>query len=361
MVAPFKPYSKNITIKAMYWQSNNRRWVAYNAYSIVSSGTSQVPPYVNTAYVCHLYLTLKSVNGEDVKAWAVSPGSYGTRVEATNAARARFVGSIGEASQIGSTLTTELKQSYGTVVGGALNLLLSAKAVKAGKLVKAAEILGIAPPQVRRTKVLRTKRGKRITVTKTVLRLPSGREIVKDVGSKWLWWSYGIKPLVTDMYNAMDVLQRPLPWTRVHGSGISHYEFKANTFDFYRLECKVKVAANVRVVNPNLFLANQLGLTNPVQWLNEGIPFSFVIDWFSNLSQVISQMTDFVGLEIADPVTAEHSSVQLNSSTGDSKIRHLYSRSLTMPTAKLRFAYERFQWQRGANAISLLVQFLPKK
>lgn len=132
-------------------------------------------------------------------------------------------------------------------------------------------------------------------------------------------------------------------------------------------DCKVTIAANVRVKNPNLWLANQLGLINPVQMVNEGIMFSFVLDWFSNLSQVISQMTDFVGLEIADPVTSEKSSVTYDMfNTGDfedpiansTRKSTTLLRTLSIPPARLRLAYERFSWRRGANAISLLVQFL---
>jgi hypothetical protein len=172
-----------------------------------------------------------------------------------------------------------------------------------------------------------------------------------------------------DAYNSVDVLQREQPWMRIEGSGTATAELRdtSGTFTVVTHTCKsrVRMGLNVRVKNSDLFLANQLGLVNPVQMINEALMFSFVVDWFSNLSQVISQMTDFVGLETSDPVTSSLTFQTLShvEKPGRAFYRQVchrkdFSRSLIIPPAKLRFAYERFHWQRGANAISLLVQFL---
>lgn len=114
----------------------------------------------------------------------------------------------------------------------------------------------------------------------------------------------------------------------------------------------------VTVNNPNAHLANQLGLLNPIQWINEAIPLSFVVDWFSNLSQVISQLTDFVGLDVIKPITTRRftGTEGVSHSGGSSEKKFfVHKRKLEIPTAKLQFAYERFSWQRGLNAISLLI------
>lgn len=362
MVAPFKSYSKYAR-QMRFWRTPDGRFIALVSYEFHAQGVTQKPPFVNTAYFADV---MRSSSGAaDAGSWSVTPGeAYGTKIEATNRARAKFVEAIGEASQLGSTLTSEFKSTYGTVVGGAVSLLQSARAVRKGNLVEAARLIGIAPPKERTRVTVKTlKSGRKVTISREVLALPSGREVVRSAGSKWLWWSYGIKPLVSDMYNAMDVLQRELPYAKVEGYGASSYVFKNGPLT-HVCKSKIRITADVRVINPNLFLANQLGLTNPVQWLNEGIPFSFVVDWFSNLSQVISQMTDFVGLEIANPITAEKSTIQETYvwwGATDVKDRTILRRDLSIPEAKLRFAYERFSPLRGANAVSLLVQFLQKK
>lgn len=200
--------------------------------------------------------------------------------------------------------------------------------------------------------------------------MPSGKYVAKSLANKWLWFSYGIKPLVSDIANGMDVLTRPAPYSaQVKKSGRS-VRIIDRTTDWglralFKSNVTIKISARVSVSNPNLWLANQLGLVNPVQAFNEGIPFSFVIDWFSNLSQVIMQMTDFVGLEIAEPLTVskyEHSTTYTETWYPTAPIKTCleegYNRKLEIPRAKLVFAYERFEWQRGANAVSLLVGLL---
>jgi hypothetical protein len=294
-------------------------------------------------------------------------------------ARAKFVNHLGDSSSFGATLTAELKQTWGTVNGGIVQALAAAKAVASGKLGKAAKILGFHPPtewvsaKTRRVnKTALNRDGKRTVVKKPgyhAWRMPDGKMVAQNAAGRWLWYSYGVKPLVSDIYNGMDILTRDLPFHRVTGKGYgSSARNGPRTFYKEKLSAKssVRISAFVRVANPNLWLANQLGLINPIQWINEAIPFSFVIDWFSNLSQIIMQMTDFIGLEIARPVTTYKHVGEISLTypeygqlTCRSQATY-FNRTLSVPSAKLRFAYERFQWQRGANAISLLVGFLKK-
>lgn len=368
MVAPFKPYSKSIRLD--WVGSTQARYILY------ALGTNQVPPYVNTAYTC-------SITGSNTANYSWGNNVYSDEVRiqsrqiAINKAKAKMMAELGDTSSIGATLTAERRETYGMLKSGILTIFSSARALKRGDLVKAARLLGVAPPERTIVSIRRTRNGKgrRITSRRKVLVLPNGRQVAHSLGNKWLWWSYGVKPLAIDVYNCADVLQREQPWKRIQGVGSGTYtntltdssiwDNIIRTSNTGKSVCKMSI--DVRIKNANLFLADQLGLTNPVQWINEAIMFSFVIDWFSNLSQVISQMTDFVGLETSDPLTAIKSSqtqVVTQSKSGVTpkieRYRIEYERSLTIPPAKLRFAYERFSWQRGANAISLLVQFLKK-
>lgn len=336
------------------------RCFTFKGYILTAAGTKQVPPYVNTAYTCDIQRAFTGT--ADAASWAVSPGGA-AEVEATSQARARFGQAIGSASQLGSTLTSERRATYETVMGGIRTIFQSAKALKGGNIVKAARLLGVSPPVERQVVRFKRKKGRVVKVVRHVLILPTGREVVRSIGARWLWWSYGVKPLAQDIYNAVDVVQRPLPATKVEGKGYATSTQKSGSTT-YVWKSHVKVSANIRVINPNLFVANQLGLTNPAQWVLEGIPFSFVLDWFSNLSQVVSQLTDLVGLEIVDPMTATKSSVfetYVWWGATDTKDWTAFKRTLSIPNVNLHFGYERFQWQRGANAISLLVQFLQKK
>lgn len=58
----------------------------------------------------------------------------------------------------------------------------------------------------------------------------------------------------------------------------------------------VGITGLVTVNNPNLLLLNKLGLLNPASIAWELVPYSFVLDWFANINTVLSQFTDFAGL-----------------------------------------------------------------
>lgn len=359
MVAPFKPYVRESTT-SMLVQLPHGGWIRVTDTYIRRTGVTQKPPYVDTPYETVIY---KHLNGVDnvFRGWDTTSRDLQFAI---NSARAKFVGALGDSSSFGATFTAERKSTWDTVLGGVSAALRSARAVSRGRLGEAAKILGFHPPvEVVKTRH-RRKKGKSFTTRREHWRMPSGKLVAKSAANKWLWWSYGVKPLVGDLYNGMDILVRDAPWHRVHGYGSARSETRGSgpQKDYDKTLSSCAISADVRVANPNLWLANQLGLINPVQWINEAIPFSFVVDWFSNLSQVISQMTDFVGLEIAKPLTTTKSVCShttyddyFGSCTSNSTF---YVRTLEIPKAKLLFKYEKFNWQRGANAVSLLVGML---
>lgn len=303
---------------------------------------------------------------DDADAWAVYPDSFPDMVRATNTARRRFVERLGQSSQLGSTLTAELRSSWGVVSGGIASALLAARAAVKGNIPMVAHHLGFHPPVVRQRVRVRYKGSSRKrTVYRDAWRMPDGREVAKSLSNKWLFYSYGVAPLMGDLQNAMEVLTRLPPLALIWGTGssVSTYRIAGPSQTRYEVGASVRISARVRVKNPNLWLANQLGLINPVQMVNEGIRLSFVVDWFSNLSQVISQMTDFVGLEVTRPITFSKSKIQQYSIwTGYNlplgKERQDIERRLEIPDAVLVIEYERPNWQRGLNAISLLLQIL---
>lgn len=361
MVAPLVEKSKSETRRAPNGDM---------VYSYYRAGYTQKPPYVNTA----LYLIV--LRGDNTSIHSMPFPLEGSVSDmAANAARKRFVDKLGSSSSFGASLTAELRQTWGTVVDGVSRTLLAARAVSRGDLPRAAKILGFAPPTKTTRHVMSKKKVKGGKFFKTITHrtywvMPSGKYVLKSLANKWLWFSYAIKPLVSDIHNGMDVLTRPAPYSsKIKANGTRESEYDRRDYDgyrqYYKSHVRVSISATVSVRNPNLWLANQLGLVNPVQMFNEGIPFSFVIDWFSNLSQVISQLTDFVGLDIAQPVTSlksksmsRHEWNGYPPSKPISVTKEEYRRSLDIPSAKLKFDYEPFSWQRGLNAVSLLVGFL---
>lgn len=338
-----------------------RSWV------LIRTGATQKPPFnldLGCTLVKRIFVADGLANGAEHGNSFDPLADYDHVVAARNTARSRFVDKLGQSSQLGSTLTSELRKTWGTVVDLVTKALFAARAMKRRDPIEALKILGFSPPVVRRTIVrsTKTRSGRRVLrkITRDYWVMPNGRYLAKGAANKWLLYSYGVKPLCQDIYNAMDVLTRDPPSTIVRGSATASAQLSSDNISA-AMKASFRVQAHVRVGNPNLWLANQLGLLNPAQWVLEGIPFSFVVDWFSNLTQIVNQMTDFVGLVITKPCTSQVGICTETVSTvnGNNVVyEYIWRRTLTVPEAQLRFAYERFSWQRGLNAISLLVGFL---
>lgn len=204
----------------------------------------------------------------------------------------------------------------------------------------------------------------------------------KGWGRGWLEFSFGWSPLVGDISSAMDVLVNREPKFRVYGGGkdvsstrvhqtwspgTQYYSWTTETssFDIY-----TKQGCRLVVSNPNLALANQLGLVNPAVVVWELIPFSFLIDWFANVESVLSQGTDFLGLAVSDQYQRHFATGIATRDSGDvyngryettrNRVIHAgRGTSLTGVTLSVR-PWKNPHWRRGLNAISLLVQGLGK-
>jgi len=123
-----------------------------------------------------------------------------------------------------------------------------------------------------------------------------------DVSSLWLEYTFGWKPLVQDIYNATQVLQQDFNFSKFKASrSVPAYVDYVNSSGFgYAASAAVwcNVGGYVRITNPNLFLANQLGLTNPAAVAYDAIPFSFVLDWFLPVQKFLASFQNDVGLEM---------------------------------------------------------------
>jgi hypothetical protein len=131
----------------------------------------------------------------------------------------------------------------------------------------------------------------------------------KASANNWLEFHFGWDPLVKDINAAVQTLNnRPAYNTVVEGKASvttdkSHSGGNDQTLTVYHevFRTRVRMSARVSVVNPNLFLANQLGLVNLASTALEVVKFSFIADWFSNLGQFVSSLTTFAGLSVDLP------------------------------------------------------------
>lgn len=146
--------------------------------------------------------------------------------------------------------------------------------------------------------------------------VPKGVKPRKAFANNFLEYHFGWEPLVKDIGATIDIFQKPYPQNmRVSGKGHEKYrsQFDINRGNGYHEfgltvgEVYARIDATVSVSNPNLLLANQMGFVNPLVVAWELVPFSFVVDWFTNVGQVIGSMSDLWGLNI---VSSSHTSYQ---------------------------------------------------
>lgn len=62
----------------------------------------------------------------------------------------------------------------------------------------------------------------------------------------------------------------------------------------------VTYAAGIRIDNPNLWLANRLGLLNPFVVAWDLVPWSFLVNMVTNMGEVLGSLTDLAGITLTD-------------------------------------------------------------
>lgn len=141
----------------------------------------------------------------------------------------------------------------------------------------------------------------------------------RDASSLWLEYWFGWAPLIQEVYNLVRELFNPkgnspggsvfkeggAPFVGTARVPVSFHETRpAEPNDggsrVEKGEGYIKASVGCRLVgvNPNALAWNQLGLANPAAVAWALVPFSWVVDWFANLSQLLNSFTDKVGLEM---------------------------------------------------------------
>lgn len=194
----------------------------------------------------------------------------------------------------------------------------------------------------------------------------------RDLSGTFLEVSYGLLPTYQDIHASVEVLNSKPPPLIIKGYGTSSLRERLaqgpNAYTRYLRErdtsCRVHYGTQVNVSNPNLFLANQLGLVNPVSFLVERAPWSFVLNWFINLDQFMGQGSDFYGLSLSYKYTSTKVTQRKRyqwSTTGlyGEYLQNSFSRVTNLTTPSLGFRQVKaWGWYRAANAVSLLANNL---
>lgn len=270
---------------------------------------------------------------------------------------------ISDRASIGAALA-ELPEAVQMVSNRLLQTRRLIKAVKRGRIEEAwavvSETYGRSVAQAYRKRTTR-RRG-------------------DDWASRYLEMHFGWTPMIGDIYDSIAVLQEPIKDVRVKAtatsalstwrtvSGVPSLDYQ--TFDYSKGQA-ARYGCEVAISNPNLWLANQLGLVNPLSVAWEVVPFSFVVDWFVNVEQFLTLGTDFLGLTLKNSYStdAAFGTEDYVYTYAPTKVRR-YARftagrtsrstGLILPSLSLKPA-KLWGWKRAASAAALLTLLLPGK
>jgi hypothetical protein len=194
---------------------------------------------------------------------------------------------------------------------------------------------------------------------------------VKKIASGVLILDFVVLPTLEDIYSAINVLQSPIKDVRVRGrafvdknlvfdTGAAGSRWVTETGKVF-----AEYGASLKVDNPNLWLANTMGVVNPAQIAWQLLPGSFLFDWLIPIEQTLGMMTDFLGLEVSSSYTT--STIRTTRTEGFSPGFYqgqtaLFSRLDMVRTPGIVLPSLRFRplkvpgMRRAANAAALAIQ-----
>lgn len=128
----------------------------------------------------------------------------------------------------------------------------------------------------------------------------------KEFGALWLEYWMGWAPTVGDIYAALDALTRILPWHPIRAGSRRQFHSESSLGNGAETTATslvdgfvtVHISASIEIENPAAHMLQTLGLLNPLKTGWETTPFSWFADWFTNVGQVLGQLTDWVGLKL---------------------------------------------------------------
>jgi hypothetical protein len=182
----------------------------------------------------------------------------------------------------------------------------------------------------------------------------------KTLAQAWIETWFGWLPTIGDVQKGVEVLSRPLPMEYISARSALNHDLSIDGRHVGR--SWVVCGALIYVSNPNLYLASQLGLTNPIYTAYEVISKSWLLSWFVNIEQFFKQWSVFHGVTVDSPWKSVGIRDSLSFSYLFDGVRiygkgyaKSFERSLGLPEVTLQWkGLNRLSATRGATLASLL-------
>jgi hypothetical protein len=237
----------------------------------------------------------------------------------------------------------QARQTFQMLAVDARKVLSAWRALKSGNFAYAAQLLGLNP----------TARGGR------------------DLAALWLELQYGWKPLLSSIHDNAALLRK--------GFQTSPKEFKAKSTKSTSYDEDIVLADGTRVVwkchggtkvqylssvrDPGLTALDTFGLINPLEIAWELLPFSFVLDWFVPVGNILESLTATAGLDFVDGFVSDFHQADVTFTRGEAVLHMAYMsfERVWLPGYLLPELYGKanpFSTEHGLNALALLRQLI---
>lgn len=220
-----------------------------------------------------------------IYAWGYNPDLMD---RATNKAYDQLKGKVYDTAGLGVDCV-EYRQSLNMISRTCSTLVKAFKQVKHGNFIGASQTL--------RTHVV-----------------PKNVSTRKSAANNWLEYHFGWAPLVSDVYDSVEVLNNPIKaYTKVKGRGSESYSesysqmrLGAVVEDYvFSSQYHVQMGCFVKSIdNPTVHALDQFGILNPLSLVWETVPFSFLVDWFVNVGDMLESLSDYAGMTLGGQYTS---------------------------------------------------------
>lgn len=197
--------------------------------------------------------------------------------DCTNEALTKAMNKLNSSNiDVGSNIG-EMKSTLRTLTGPSERVWLAMHAFKVGNYRRTAELLGL-----------------------NFRRILNGR----IPASLWLAYQYGWKPLVSDAFTAYEQFGNLVVKDKLVSASAGANRQVAGEVDYggywkgsYSSDVKAFCRIDAKISIPELVVANSYNLVNPLSVAWELVPFSFCVDWFAPIGNVLAACSARAGLE----------------------------------------------------------------
>ncbi|DAD51715.1 maturation protein [ssRNA phage Zoerhiza.2_10] len=253
----------------------------HSPYNLPLQYDREMGTYAQSIYTPNSYYASSPFNAETI-IWNYFTNNLRTLCQ--NKAYEVFKGKIYGQAALGVDFA-EARQSLGMMARTCGTLLKVARQIKRGRFFEAKETLGMHF-------------------------IPKGVSVRKSFANNWLEYHFGWEPLVRDIYDAAEVVNNPLKtFSMAKGTGKTidplrsifvNFGSTFNTTQVYNSYMAYQGGRVQSITSGTAHTLDQFGLINPAVILWELVPFSFVVDWFTNVGDVLASYSDFAGINLTD-------------------------------------------------------------